>query len=329
MEEIWDDRNIVFLMSLPRSGSTLMQRVLAKNPTVHSVSEPWILLPLLSAGIPQTIRATYDSTVLNLAVSDFFEELPDGRLTYLREVGRLGVRLFQQASPQDKSRFIEKTPRNVLFAGDLVKAFPNSKFVFLWRNPLSIVASIIETFGSGRWNIHQYEIDLFLGLENMSDACAELGDNAYSVCYENLINDPLNTWSRLMSFLSLDFDPGVLGNLYGKQFRGRVGDPTGSVKYSRISSEPEHKWHRTFGNPLRKKWARRYLNWIGQERLQRMGYSLEQLISELDGIAFSTAHIIDDVGRFAYGFLDRRLELTQMRFKLKTKDSRHNSYRHL
>ena len=37
----------VFLFSLPRSGSTLVQRLIAGHPQVATTSEPWILLPLL------------------------------------------------------------------------------------------------------------------------------------------------------------------------------------------------------------------------------------------------------------------------------------------
>ena len=41
---------LVFLLSLPRSGSTLLQRLLAAHPQVHTVAEPWLML-LSGAGL--------------------------------------------------------------------------------------------------------------------------------------------------------------------------------------------------------------------------------------------------------------------------------------
>jgi hypothetical protein len=41
------------------------------------------------------------------------------------------------------------------------------------------------------------------------------------------------------------------------------------------------KWQRTVDNPVRVAWARRYLRWLGEDRLQAMGYSLDSLLDQL------------------------------------------------
>lgn len=49
----------LFLFSLPRSGSTLAQRMLAAHPAVATVTEPWILLPFLYARKEEGVYAEY------------------------------------------------------------------------------------------------------------------------------------------------------------------------------------------------------------------------------------------------------------------------------
>jgi hypothetical protein len=85
------------------------------------------------------------------------------------------------------------------------------------------------------------------------------------------------------------------------KLEGRLGDYAGSKTYATISSEPLDKWKRTLRNPLRKRWARRYLQWIGSERLKIMGYNLETLLAELDAVPVSVQHLLSDAVRMSYG----------------------------
>ena len=38
--------------------------------------------------------------------------------------------------------------------------FPDAKVIFLWRNPLAVVASIVETWTKGKWNVDRWQGDL-------------------------------------------------------------------------------------------------------------------------------------------------------------------------
>ena len=66
----------LFLLCLPRSGSTLVQRVLASHAEIATVSEPWLLLPLLYSIREHGIRAEYWHQTAAQAIADFIEELP-------------------------------------------------------------------------------------------------------------------------------------------------------------------------------------------------------------------------------------------------------------
>ena len=72
----------LFLMSLPRTGSTLVQRVLAAHPGVATASEPWLLLPLLYARREDGIRAEYCHMVAANAIADFAEAREGGTAAF-------------------------------------------------------------------------------------------------------------------------------------------------------------------------------------------------------------------------------------------------------
>ena len=89
----------LFLLSLPRSGSTLAQRILAAHQDIATASEPWILLPYLYTLRERGVYAEYNHRVLVRAVEDFCEVLPHGRDDYVAEIRELAVRLYRKASP--------------------------------------------------------------------------------------------------------------------------------------------------------------------------------------------------------------------------------------
>ncbi|MEW8634061.1 MAG: sulfotransferase, partial [Candidatus Thiodiazotropha endolucinida] len=72
------DINPVFIISLPRSGSTLLQRIIATNPRVSTVSESWLLLPLLSMHTSRELYSEYGQRLAKIAINEFTETLPDG-----------------------------------------------------------------------------------------------------------------------------------------------------------------------------------------------------------------------------------------------------------
>ena len=68
----------VLLLSLPRSGSTLLQRLLGAHSEVATAPEPWVLLPFLYALRPDDVYAEYGHRVAVSAVAEFLDRLPDG-----------------------------------------------------------------------------------------------------------------------------------------------------------------------------------------------------------------------------------------------------------
>ena len=293
----------LFLLSLPRSGSTLAQRILAAHEAIATTSEPWILLPYLYTLRERGAYAEYSHRVLVRAVEDFCKVLPHGRDDYVAEIRELALRLYCKASPDGTRYFLDKTPRYHLVSDEIIAAFPDGRYLLLWRNPLAVVASLIETWAGGKWNLYRFKVDLFDGIENLIQTYERHEDKVHAVRYEALITQPEETWGNVFRYLGLPFDSSVLALFGNVELTGRWGDHTGTERYAEVSSEPLERWKRVLNNPVRKAWCRRYLRWIGRERLAVMGYDLDVLIAELDALPTSYRRIASDVGRGYWGLL--------------------------
>ncbi len=269
----------IFVFSLPRSGSTLTQRILATHPEVATASEPWILLPLLYMRRRNGIYAEYAHRVAYKAIEDFCAGLPGGPSDFLQEIKELALRLYRARAHVGAKYFVDKTPRYHVIAPEIVELFPDARFVFLWRNPLAIISSIIETWGAGRWNLYEFEFELFDGLENLIAARLHAGPQACSVRFEDLVGEQPEARQGLFRQLGLEFDAVQAGRFSAVQLAGRMGDKTGVGRYHNLSQEPIARWRRMLGSPIRKMWCRRYLRWIGKERLAVMGYDLDALVN--------------------------------------------------
>lgn len=296
----------IFLLSLPRSGSTLVQRVLASTPGISTTPEPWFLLPQIYALRERGVEAEYVQVSSARAIRGFADHLPNGMADYHATLRDFALRLYDLAANGSQDRyFLDKTPRYHLIVDELFELFPEARFVFLWRNPLAVAASIVETWADGRWAVDRWHVDLFDGVTNLTDGFRAHEGAALSVRFEDLVGEPLEAWPRLFAHLDLPFDPAVLSAFSELRLEGRMGDPTGVDRYRELSTEPLQKWKTTIASPIRQRWARDYLRWIGAERLGIMGYDLEGLLQELDDVPTRPRGSISDLTRGAYWWADR------------------------
>lgn len=306
----------IFLFSLPRSGSTLTQRILGSHPAIATAAEPWILMPLFYAIKAGGFYSEYAHRVAHKAIEDFCADLPGGIAAYLEEVRALALHLYERKAQPNSKFFLDKTPRYHVISAEIMRSFPEAPVIFLWRNPLAIVSSIIETWGKGLWNLYEFDFDMYDGLESLLDTCRHAGDRAIAVKYEDLVAGDESTWSRLFGYLGLVFDESVLTGFTKVALPGRMGDQIGRRSYGELSLEPTAKWKRTLASPVRKWWCRRYLRWIGRDRLKLMGYDFDELLGDLDSIPKRFETIPFDLLRMLFGLAVRTFEPWIVRDKL-------------
>lgn len=285
----------IFLFSIPRSGSTLIQRIIAAHEGVATASEPWLALPYAYTFRPTGISGEYQHPLLVDAIEDFCAELPRGSEDYRHALRECVLGLYELAAGEHARYFLDKSPPYCLVAAEIMRLFPEGKFVFLWRNPLSVVASIIETWEP--WRPVLFRDDLFIGLPRLVAAFESNRDASHAVRFEDLVSGNDEHWRRLMDYLEIDFVPDTLRRFSEVKLKGRMGDPTGAHRYSSLSDEPQQKWKETLVNPLRMAWCRRYLDYIGSQRLATMGYDHAELLRALDGQPPSTKSLLPDLVR--------------------------------
>lgn len=289
----------IFVLSSPRSGSTFVQRVLAAHSQVATASEPWLLLPMLVPLYPALPAAGGRDALVHDALTDFMAVLPDGADDYRSAVRALAERLYAAAAGPAATHFVDKTPLYHLVIDELVATFPDAAFVFLFRNPLSVVASTAELFDGGKWEVARYEMALFQSIADLVPAAQRHVKRSVVVRYEDLVTRGEPAWRGMCRSIGLDWEDGMLDRFADVRLHGRKGDPTGVQRYSAISREPLDKWQRTIHNPVRRAWTASYVRWIGAERLAVMGYRLDDLLDELHGAPADHDRIWEDAGRLA------------------------------
>lgn len=298
---------LIFLLSLPRSGSTLLQRLLTAHPDIDSTSEPHLLLfPLLvlQSGGMYSLQSS-DGIYLR-AVHDLIAQLPR-RGDYFRELGQLARRVYAKTMKKPPSQyFLDKSPSYCFVAVNLLKITNASKFIILWRNPLAVAASFLNYPGANRrqWNLYRRP-HLYDGLAQLVDAYEQHRERVFTLRYEELVTSPRQVLDELMTYLELSNDQALVRR-FGRVDLLGLGDPKANhPDYQRLRSDRVDAWRASFCNPLRKQWARRYLHWIGEERLTVMGYDLEHLLCELDNVPTSTRLMGRDAYWMSWGFFYR------------------------
>ena len=199
--------NLVFLLSTPRAGSTLLGTILGNHSRVLCPNEPWLLLALQS--LIQEKSLTLASSNENLAAIALRELLAPEEFANACRAFALSV-YNQKLAKSGKRIFLDKTPRYALLLPFLNQLFPNAKKIWLQRNPLDVALSYATT-----WEIRAPELvgetltinsfDLTLGLHNYIDYF-QGQPNTFEVRYEELVTEPAKVTAALCAFLEVEHE---------------------------------------------------------------------------------------------------------------------------
>mgnify|MGYP002402351112 CR=1 FL=1 len=262
----------VLVLALPRSGSTLLQRLLASHPDVATTPEPWLALAPIFA-LRTHGHAAYGQRTAARAVRDFCTHLPDGQATYLCATGRWLEHLYAAAA-RGRPVFVDKTPRHYLIAAELAQALPEARFVVLTRHPLAMVASIARTWKRGRLRLGSNAQDVFEGPGALADFLRRAPCAVHALRYEDLVADTPARLAAAGAFLGLHEAPAWAAQARPVDLGGSMGDPTGAAAYgARVSTGSVDRWTRFYDSPLRRRFAQRYLHTLGADTLATLGYA--------------------------------------------------------
>ena len=293
----------VFILSLPRSGSTLLQKILATHENISTSSEGWVLIPNLYALKSNGIIAEYRHQALNGGYDNLFHHLPDGKTSYYSAVRNFAHSIYEKICDENDKLFVDKTPRYHLICDYITKAFPNAKYIVLWRNPLSVVCSMIKTFSNNEWAVPGFYVDIYNGIENLNTILDNRNIDSIDIRYEDIILRTEETIKQLSSFLGIPPNRFDISEYEKVSLKGDDDKISGINKYDDLSTEPIVKWKKVINNPLRKLWCKKYVRWLGCGRLDDMGYNHDNLLAELNEVQTSSKGLFADSVSFVKSYM--------------------------
>lgn len=311
----------MFVFSMPRSGSTLLQRMLVSHAQVTSASEPWFLLPLavMSGETDLRVFAEYSQRLAAIAVADLVACMTNGQGTYREILRETALRVYQEASAKNARYFIDKTPRYFLIIDFIMTLFPDAKAILLVRDPLDVLASVITTWGNDRLWLHHALLDLYHGPLRLHEAGSKYSSRLLRVRYEDLVARPETTCEDICAYLELPFEPQMLKVTGGGALAGRMGDKSPNSRREGVIEDSVGRWRGVLATPVRRWFARRYLRRLGPDVLRTFGVEADAIDAELVGLPVRWKRTGSDAVALASSFAATRLALAVTRDLWRTK----------
>jgi len=159
------DRTPIFILGMPRSGTTLVEQILASHPLVFGAGELLLLNSLIKDICTGPPTVCFPDCMLDLR-SETFERMG---LSYIEKIREYS---------SDAKYITDKMPHNFLYIGLIKIILPDAKIIHCTRNPMDNCYSIFKNHFSAH---HEYAYDM-----------AELGQ------YYNLYRDLMNHWEKVL-----------------------------------------------------------------------------------------------------------------------------------
>lgn len=141
----------IFIVSAPRSGSTLLFETLAEHEALWTVGrESHGIIEQIEELAPGARNWDSNRLVAGDATPAIRSKLVNNFLSKLRTADNVFYREFAGRKPEE-IRFLEKTPKNALRIPFFKKIFPDAKFIFLHREARANISSIMEAWRSGNF----------------------------------------------------------------------------------------------------------------------------------------------------------------------------------
>jgi tetratricopeptide (TPR) repeat protein len=195
------DNSPIFILGMPRSGTSLVEQILASHPDVEGAGE----LSYLGEIISRLSKAD--------SVSQACEHISEASEEIITCLGPEYIQKIRKFSAEKK--FItDKMPRNFLWIGAIILALPNAKIISCVRDPMDNCFSIYKNhFKDG----HKYAFDLHeLGRYHLHYQDLILywhevfPGKIYTLSYEKLVNDQEAETRKLLKYCGLSWDDACL-----------------------------------------------------------------------------------------------------------------------
>jgi len=273
--------DLILVLSPPRSGSTMLQRILGTHSQVLAHPEPHVLTPLAFQGVfHQVERAAYNHRVAAGALREFVESLPRGEEDYLDACRAYCRELYGRARmAAGKRYFVDKTPNYAdTILPFIARLLPKARFVVLARHPVAQIASHANTFHGGDFQRSQFQRDIpGTFVPPLAEFLRQRPVPITHLRYEDLVTEPEAVVRRLLADLDLDFEPACLRFGEAAHVNKTYGDPN-ILRHKAPVQDSLHRWADDLvGRPDRERVCRDALRPIAPDDLAVLGYPVDTL----------------------------------------------------
>lgn len=215
---------LVFLVGVPRSGTTLLQAMLGRHPRICTLPETqfFVVAGNIELFIKNTLTVEEQSHLSDKLAERMPEVYSEEVRSAIRQVMREGISLkdFMRRSflkiadttcPEldENMILLEKTPGHVYCMFDIADIFPEAIFIHIVRNPLDVISSIQQSFKavpclSARTRLWNRAINTVRRFRE------QFPSRVVEVRYEDLVKNPKSTVRNVCQDLQLDYVPAMV-----------------------------------------------------------------------------------------------------------------------
>ena len=194
-EIVPSDKKIIFVLGMPRSGTSLIEQILSSHREVYGAGEL--------------------NHIHNYIEEKFLSESLEFKIDHIDDLKSQEFKKFQkyylEKIDTKKSVIIDKAPLNFKWIGFLLKIFPDCKIIHSKRDPMDICWSMYKNFFTSRKLHFCYDLNnlgkyYLLYRDLMSFWESKFSNRIYTINYENLIKDQKNEIEKLLKHCELNWD---------------------------------------------------------------------------------------------------------------------------
>ena len=196
-ESLTDDSDPIFILGMPRSGSTLVDQIISSHSRVDGTQE-----------LPNIIKiaSELNNNKNNTPYPDILNDLGD------RKISNLGLDYLKETrwARQKAPFFIDKMPNNFIHIGLIKTILPNAKIIDTRRDAMDTCFSCFKQFFA-KGQLFTYSLE-DLGnyysdyIRAMNHWHTVYGEDIYTIHYDDVINDTENAIRQLIDYCELPFE---------------------------------------------------------------------------------------------------------------------------
>ncbi|PHS22422.1 MAG: protein-tyrosine sulfotransferase [Robiginitomaculum sp.] len=200
------DEAPIFIFGLPRTGTTLVDRILSSHRDVTAAGELNMFAGLVKEAVQSPSNMVLDADTLIRAAGDPLSGIGQDYLNNTKELARGAMRMT------------DKMPLNFFYAGLIHRALPNARLIALRRGAMDSCLSNYRQLFTVQYSYYNYTFSLeetarfYRGFDDLICHWRRVlpADRFMEVCYEDIVLDQENQTRKLLDFCDLSWDSACL-----------------------------------------------------------------------------------------------------------------------